>query len=283
MRFIDTRKIYIPSEWDAETKQLLKKLRNMSVKERSAAWKTDEYQLWPHMKALLQGLSFNKCWYSEEFISGAVGDVDHFRPKSTLLDVKPRHDGYWWTGLDHSNFRFSCQICNRLYTDRLTGDVMGKGSYFPLPANGFRAYKETDPIKKEQNLLLDPARRKDPELLWFEESGKAVPRKSEKKDKHGYLRAKVSIIRYHLNDQALLQKRGFICDEVKRACEKLKINEKKLKNGDTDARRTILEIKVELAERIQQYAPFSAAAIATLKGYQSSPNVQEVIAQIKNL
>jgi hypothetical protein len=282
MRFINIRKLYIPAEWDAETKQLLRKLRKMSANERSAAWKTDEYQLWPIMKALLAGLSSNKCWYSEEFVSGASGDVDHFRPKSTLLGVNPKHDGYWWAGLDHANFRFSCQTCNRLYTDQLTGEVMGKGSYFPLPPNGFRACKESDSIKREKNLLLDPTRKGDPDLLWFEESGKAVPRKSENKDKRAYLRAKESIVRYHLNDKALLQKRGFVCDEVKRACEKLKRYEEKLKNGDAGARRTILEIKFALAERTQLYAPFSAAAVATLKGYQSSPNVREILSRNKN-
>ncbi len=281
MRFIDIHTVYVPPEWEAETKQLLAKLRKMPKRARSEAWKKDEYQMWPMTKALLAGLSFNKCWYSEELVTGAKGDVDHFRPKGTLLDVVPKHDGYWWAALDHSNFRFSCQICNRLYKDELTRQVMGKGAYFPLPANGFRARKETDSIKKEKHLLLDPTRKGDPDLLWFEESGKAVPRKSEQKDKRGHLRARESIVRYHLNDKELLISRGLVCDEVKRACEKLKRYEGRFTNGEVAARRTILELKVELAGRIQPYARFSAAAIAILKGYQSSPNVREILSRNK--
>jgi hypothetical protein len=281
MRFIDIRKVYVPAEWDSEAKQILKKLRNMTAKERSEAWKKDEYQLWPITKALLAGLSFNKCWYSEELVTGAKGDVDHFRPKGTLLDVVPKHEGYWWAALDQANFRFSCQICNRLYTDELTQQVMGKGAYFPLPAKGFRARKESDSLKKEKNLLLDPTRKGDPDLLWFEESGKAVPSKTEKKDKAGYQRAKESIVRYHLNEKEILISRGLVCDEVKRDCEKLKRYEERLSKGEVEARRTVLELKVKLAGTIQPYARFSAAALAILKGYQSSPSVREVLSKNK--
>ncbi|MDB6025501.1 MAG: hypothetical protein JWM68_1724 [Verrucomicrobiales bacterium] len=277
MRFINLQKIYVPSEWKDEVKLLRNELRTMSASDRTAAWADDKYKLWPLMKKLLGGFSFNKCWYSEEFITGAIGEVDHFRPKGTLLAVAPTHGGYWWAALDCSNFRFSCQICNRLYTDELTGEVMGKGSYFPLSLNGFRARQETDAFKKEKNLLLDPTCKGDSNLLWFDESGEAVPRKSENKDKFAYQRAKESIVRYHLNDKHLLTRRGEICDQIKRDCEKLKKYEIKLASGDADARRTVLELKIQLAEKIQPYAPFSAAAIAMLKGYQSSQAVQEIL------
>lgn len=188
MRFIDLQKLYIPPEWGPEAKTLLGKLRKMSGSKRSEAWKDSDYQLWPLMKQLLGGMSHQKCWYSEEFVSGAKGDVDHFRPKGKVAGVKPDHPGYWWAALDCSNFRFACQSCNRLYTDTLTGEVLGKGAYFPLYNEPSRSYAENATLNNEDHLLLDPTKKGDPDLLWFEESGKAVPRKSEKKDKRGLLR-----------------------------------------------------------------------------------------------
>ncbi len=282
MRFIDLKKLYVPTEWAPEAKALLANLRKMSPSERSDAWKDEDYQLWPMMKQLLAGLSHQKCWYSEEFVSGAKGDVDHFRPKGKLAGVKADHSGYWWVALECSNLRFSCQTSNRLYKDTLTGEVMGKGAFFPLLDEGSRVCAEKSPLDSEDYLLLDPTRKGDPDLLWFEESGRAVPQKTEQKDKKGYLRAKESINRYHLNDKELLFRRGRICEEVKKRCEKIQRLELKPKKVDLAARRRVLELKLEIADLIQPYSPFSAAAIATLKGYQSSPAVKELLASIKN-
>ena len=41
------------------------------------------------------------------------GDVEHFRPKSAVLD-DPLHGGYWWLAYDFQNYLLSCSLCNRV-------------------------------------------------------------------------------------------------------------------------------------------------------------------------
>ena len=53
--------------------------------------------------------------------------------------------------------------------------------------------------------------------------------------------------------------------------------ESKVSDGDADARRKLIEKKIELIEKTRDYAEFSAAARATLKAYDYIPSAKEVL------
>ena len=122
-------------EWSAEETRLLGELDAMTPEQRSEAFKKKaKFRVWVLWTKLLRGLSHDKCWYSEFRVTGASPDVDHYRPKNTVSkeDAPAGHDGYWWLGVLVSNFRLSCQDCNRRKEDERTGEVLGKGPRFPL-------------------------------------------------------------------------------------------------------------------------------------------------------
>ncbi len=100
----------------------------------------DRYsKVWRDLKCLLKQISDGKCWYCESPAHRILGDVDHHRPKKKIDDPEHPHPGYWWLAFNWRNFRFACEICNRLSTDRATNTVGGKGSFFPMADNaGYR-------------------------------------------------------------------------------------------------------------------------------------------------
>lgn len=279
MRFIDTSKLPRPSEWSAEEVRLLGELAVMTAEERSKAFATEKYRVWAKWSDLLEGLSHGKCWYSEIRGAGARGEVDHFRPKNAVAkeDAPAGHEGYWWLGVLLSNFRFSCQVCNRRLKDENTGEMLGKGTRFPLQEGSHRAAKQADPLPAEQCLLLDPTVKADVDLIWFNEDG-TVSCTNPDEESLEFKRVKASRDCYHLDDDPILTKRGVVCRNVKRLAETLEELERKVVAGDADARRTLIERKLVLYEMTRDYAEFSAAARATLKAYDFTASAREILA-----
>lgn len=275
MRFIDLSSLPMPAEWTAEEVGLVNDLAKMTPDERSKAFKTEKYRVWALWSKLLRGLSHGKCWYSEVRPIGAKGDVDHFRPKNAVAkeDAPVKHDGYWWLGVLVNNFRFSCQVCNRRLEDETTGQVQGKGTRFPLRDSATRA-DNCAPLTAEEPLLLDPTVRADVDLIWFNQDGTVTCKSADPAMK---ARVEASRVCYHLEDIDILTSRGAVCAEVKEIAETLEEWEKKTTAGESGARRTLIQKKIRLLELTREYSPFSAAARATLKGYDYIDSAKEVL------
>jgi hypothetical protein len=137
----------------------------------------DNGDCWTYLRPSLWQLGGMKCWYSEAQIQEQEGQVEHFRPKKRLHGV--RHAGYWWRAFDWTNMRLSHPTSNIRRTDYITGEVAGKGSYFPVRDEANRAIDDVGEAAEEP-VLLDPAVATDCKLLSFDSSnGRPVPRFSD--------------------------------------------------------------------------------------------------------
>jgi len=120
---------------------------------------------WGLLKKWLSDLSDGKCWYCETFSERATADVDHFRPKAGITCDRAEisnHDGYYWLAYEWTNYRYSCQRCNRPEKD---ADVLyGKHNEFSLCDEKQRKYSAAcNNVEKPK--LLDPCIEEDTQLL----------------------------------------------------------------------------------------------------------------------
>ncbi len=164
------------------------------------------------VKIALRKLFHNKCCYCEVKLDriqakqkyGLNGDIEHFRPKSSVLEV-PDHSGYWWLASDWNNLLIACQRCNRgSYTK---GGSTGKANRFPLENEKDRAYYPEDNLSLEKPLLLDPTIDQPAEHLIFSDDGR-VYSDSEK--------GKTSILVYGLNRSNLVEDRKAIIEDIRK-------------------------------------------------------------------
>jgi uncharacterized protein (TIGR02646 family) len=99
---------------------------------------------------------YGKCAYCEcSVLVNQRGDIDHFRPKASVSDVKGiavQHPGYYWLAYDWRNLLLSCILCNQIPSPK-TGNV-GKGTRFPVIGDHAQT---PDEIDTEQPLLINPA------------------------------------------------------------------------------------------------------------------------------
>lgn len=272
---IDLLEQKIPDEWKQRARKAYKAVKNANTaKERSE--KIDEYSsLWKELKALLKEISHGKCWYCESSSHRILGDVDHLRPKNKIKHYRnyngPEHKGYWWLAFEWKNYRYACELCNRLNRDHTTGIVGGKGSYFPLLDESRRVYDECNPFQllQEIPLLLDPTVEIDTFLITFLEDGSAQPASDDPDEK---IRAEASIRLYHLNHFDLKERRRLnIChvvhDKVKDADKFYWYYTKDKK--DIAAREAYSGAIKDLKYMISAQAEYSAAARAILKLYRT--------------
>jgi uncharacterized protein (TIGR02646 family) len=197
--------------WLAEAKDAAEKI---SLGEDIDISKPPYSKIWQDFKPVLELIVGEKCWYCETIQSRSDKDVDHFRPKNRLSKVKPIHSGYRWLVFDYKNFRYSCQCCNRVRTDKVKNTTGGKGSYFPLIDESKRAWKPGDEIY-EKPKLLDPCIKQDVKLLDFNEDG--TPCHIPSADVTDQDRVKVSIRHYHLDHSALIEDRKKLARDLERA------------------------------------------------------------------
>lgn len=101
-------------------------------------------------KALLCA-QHGKCCYCESKISHIDhGDVEHYRPKGAVKQVKRQrveYPGYYWLAYDWNNLFVSCAVCNQSH----------KGELFPLENPDVRARSHHDSIDNERPLFVNPA------------------------------------------------------------------------------------------------------------------------------
>ncbi|MEV2189780.1 HNH endonuclease signature motif containing protein [Streptomyces phaeochromogenes] len=214
MRHVNMQGLTAPPAWATRAKRTLDAVRAAvaagTEREFSSHWAEDA------VRDLLLGLVGVKCWYCESLIVRADITVDHYRPKSEVLDV-PGHPGYWWLAYDVSNYRIACKHCNSGGA-RYNGVREGraKGSQFPL-IGGTRARTSVDDLNSEQPLLLDPANHSDPDLLGFDSAGYArrsnIPY-SPAETNRGLCRADETIRILALNDSHLVPLRSHLMHEV---------------------------------------------------------------------
>lgn len=132
---------------------------------------------WGLLKKWLASISEEKCWYCEAKSIRAPFDVDHFRPKLavTVDGVKlVGHNGYFWQAYEWSNFRLSCQRCNRPEKDDAE-NLNGKSNEFPILDERQRCSNPTDDVNSESPRLLDPCVKADCELLAHGIDGEVKP------------------------------------------------------------------------------------------------------------
>ena len=211
MRYINKKELIakIDDAWLDKAEQALQALVPMSEEERKIYIGKSKNAIWTEIKGQLCIVSQDKCWYSERKLSQNELEVDHFRPKLQVAKVK--HPGYWWKTYDWNNFRLSTSLVNKRKEDyrNKNKQIRGKGTYFPLE-DGRKRTSTFPPDKtgNEKPLLIDPTVPSDIELLSCATAfGKITPKFKEKQNKPKFLRAKISIELYHLNDGHLIRER----------------------------------------------------------------------------
>jgi hypothetical protein len=127
---------------------------------------------WTAIRRVFEEHSAQKCWYADCRSRGAGNELDHYRPKARVHKDKD-HPGYYWLAYDWRNLRLSCQYVNRRLSASRTGEVAGKGAYFPLLNPDERAQTPNDDIGREIPALLDPTNASDAAMVTFAIDGRA--------------------------------------------------------------------------------------------------------------
>ncbi|HET6432556.1 hypothetical protein [Dyella sp.] len=159
-----------------------------------------KHSSWKQLKKWLSHISRNKCWYCEAKSTRAPLDVDHFRPKLRVtVDGIPlvNYDGYYWLAYEWSNFRLSCQRCNRPEKDD-SDTLRGKANEFPIQDEARRWQPASDPLEEEFPRLLDPCNQGDCALLADCTDGEVKP--SAPENTWEFDRAKYTIRRLGFNE-----------------------------------------------------------------------------------
>jgi len=157
---------------------------------------------------LLENVFNNKCAYCETYITRAIPDTEHFRPKkqvrdkvsgsdrSVIVKIKDEdgnelpHPGYFWLAYNWKNLLPSCHFCNRyegkkdqfpalqhVAVTRLTADQIKKLSYQIIKQDGTEDifYLEPEDLDaREQRKLLHPYFDDPTEHLVFGMDGKVI-------------------------------------------------------------------------------------------------------------
>lgn len=268
MRFIDIEQLrrlsLLPEKWEEKAQAVAEEVRAAAPGQRAAI--IDKHaDLWRDLGSALAHLSHGKCWYCESRQERSDNAVDHFRPKNRVAECES-HEGYWWLAFDWRNYRFSCTFCNSHRRHKEGGTSGGKHDHFPLLDEQARAFNETDDLRRENPLLLDPTCATDKLLLYFDDEGRAQPRFSQAQRPVQFQRAEASIRLYHLNHADIVEARREMCREIRQwvsdgnnLFDLLSLTNPEAK-GALDA--IVRKVEHEMSER----AEYSAAVRDTVHG-----------------
>jgi len=206
LRYIDLSRLTFPENWKNIAKDAKIEANNDIKKINKNS------NIWSDIKSYLAKLSFDKCWYCECRQIRSDNAVDHFRPKGRVANTEPKHTGYTWLAFDYKNYRYACTYCNSKRKNINTDETEGKGDEFPLIDESKRAYKESDNIKLEKPILLDPCNINDVRLLDFTFDGRPCPKNNL--DDIRKKRVEQSIKLYHLDNPKLNNKRNDLALEI---------------------------------------------------------------------
>ena len=167
---------HLPKRWNKiYTGRVVGLAAQTTHKDRASFFK--KHANWNALKSWLAKISSDKCWYCEAKSDRAPLDVDHFRPKlATTVDGKKLegNSGYYWMAYDWSNFRLSCQRCNRPEGDE-SDTVRGKANEFPLRDETTRCNVPGGALTAEVPRFLDPCSETDCDLLAHGIDGEVKP------------------------------------------------------------------------------------------------------------
>lgn len=211
--------------------------------------KADKYRAF---REWLGELSGKKCWFTEADDKAAHFEVEHYRPKKVAKDLQGNErEGYWWLTFDWQNLRLSGNIPNRK-----------KGGFFPLKPGCACATADARGLSCEEPYLLDPAVPRDPQLLDFDEEGKARPSALAVRNAWDKERAEVSIDRYGLLHPQLEEGRKQLWNQMSREVfEYLNC----LNDGSSRAHGRADQLIVQIIDKCRPTARFSRAARAYLR------------------
>lgn len=226
----------------------------------------------PLVKAKLESYFLGKCCYCESHISNHPAEVEHYRPKSSIVDkngktIKP---GYYWLAADWNNLLLSCIDCNRQRYHEVPGATkkmrIGKLDQFPIADEDKRWKKYDDEAsmkaEKEIALLVQPC-EENPELFFkYEENGLITPRENlsgTQLDK-----AQESIRVYALQRMGLVNTRKeYYTEHAKKRLNDI-ITDREIIAGTADQ-----QVITRLSQRITQNLKELMALIAKDKPYSA--------------
>lgn len=271
MRYININNLTIKNnkKWRKKAAKALIIARSKTTKAERSDYINSQSSIWSDLKPSLEKLSKRKCWYCESYEKRSDRAVDHYRPKNNVRDSNPQRDGYWWLAFDPTNYRLSCTYCNSRRSDRETGEVGGKGDYFPIYDETKRVKPEQLNFKRENPLLLDPCNPADVQLLWFKEDGRAIPKYDKDKKPWAYERAKESIRYYNLDEQEIKEARLGIYNKIKKLIEEGEIYFEEAYDINAPASLAFENVIRELAQLIHKDSEFSAFSRAMIAGFRS--------------
>jgi len=295
MIYIDLTTYLPDDDWRYEAWQLNNELDTKSSYDAKFAFIDANRPFWGQLK---KGIPFkDKCWFSESKESVSVYQIEHFRPtkavgrstgifkqlnplsegvrKDWTKQTKFKGIGYWWLAFNYLNYR-NCggKINNK------------KGIRFPLYQNSFIAYNSSDDYNKEDNFLIDPTKKGDPDLLTFDPDGKVRP-STVCKTSLEFHRAYVSIEIYGLNSiDTLVSHRNTKWNEcykaIRRAMEKYDELEIAVNNGNIPLYNRYFNefmdfIDNDIKPAISQSSEFSAVAKACVLSYSKYDWIKDYV------
>lgn len=280
MMVIDISELELPDGWCDRAGRALQKIKQLPEGDRTDAIKAMA-DIWSGLKPQLMKLSYDKCWYCETKQERSDNAVDHFRPKGRVAECNG-HSGYWWLAFDHTNFRYCCTFCNSRRVDQDGGTDGGKQDHFPMVEGTTWASCATDDLDSEQPLLLDPTKAFDPGLLWFEETGRPVPKYGREINVVFCERAETSIRLYHLDHRHLIENRKLLFNYVAGRVRDGAKYFKQYGKGDTTAKVALDGVVTDLIKACDRRSEYSAAAKAYLMGFRGQDQewLDAVIASI---
>lgn len=211
--------------------------------------KADKYRAF---RDWLFQLSLGKCWFTEADDKASHFEVEHYRPKKVAKDLNgAEREGYWWLAFDWRNLRLAGNIPNRK-----------KGGFFPLKSGCPCATPASRGLSSEEPYLLDPSVARDPQLLDFDEEGKARPSAVAERSEWDKKRVEVSIDRYALLHPQLEDGRKQLWNQMSR-----EVNEylSCLKDGSPRALGKAEALLSQLIDKCRPNARFSRAARTYLR------------------
>lgn len=279
MRLIDYDPdlLTLPPNWKNRAIALKSKIAAESDDKARSLLINSNQALWKEVKNELAKLSNYKCWYTDSPQAGTDVDVDHFRPKNRIAELKnnvPPHTGYWWLAFELKNYRYSCIVANRRRTDIETNNTGGKSDYFPILDEKNRAWIPTQNCDEEQPLLLDPCKLSDVRLLTFKDDGEAMPRESHIDKPNAYHRADISIEYYHLNHSDFVRARQTLRDEINKLVHSAKRFYNKLETGDSDHEHAYETVLLKLRSLCDKKSPYSSFSISYIENFKHEDFLQ---------
>ncbi len=132
------------------------------------------------VRGALFELFFEKCAYCEYNLARTDLNVEHYRPKGRVAELRNRHLGYYWLAYDWVNLLPSCTFCNQSRKDPPTwhtpasGPAMGKSDQFPIEDEAHRAWIPVDDLSAESPYLINPCIDDPSQHITFDIYGKPL-------------------------------------------------------------------------------------------------------------